>query len=88
MGDRHGTRLEDSQPVDNDLRSFLARSSYKSLYVALCKSTLVLLKQTGLSLSIAHSRKDYLVPDSVAAVSKILQYMGQSVLEYSSTITI
>jgi hypothetical protein len=36
-----------------------------------------------MSLSIAHSREDYLVPDLAAAVSKVSQYMGQSVFEYS-----
>ena len=79
MGDRHGNRLEDSQPVDTDLHSFLARSSYKSLYVALCKSTLVFFKIDRAFL--------YLVLDSAAAVSKVSQYMDQPVLEYSSTVT-
>ena len=37
-------------------------------------------------MSIAHSRADCLVPDLAAAVSKVSQYMGQSVLEYSSTV--
>ena len=37
-------------------------------------------------MSIAHSRADCLVPDSAAAVSKVFEYMGQSLFNFAVTI--
>ena len=67
-----------SQVVDNMPALWKKTDTTVAVFVSVFRSRIRILRLV---------RVYYLVPDSVAVVSKVSQYMDQPVLEYSSTVT-